>query len=219
MIQISPALAQQLALPVVGEQRVGDPSGRDPKTQRVLRAESIDVDSAHFGGVDVLESGRARDNVDGMIGLNLFNGLLVTFDYPKGRFRLSGGALPAAGALAYTTEHGVPSFEIEVNGRKTKVDIDSGSPGEVTLPLREAKSLALEGEPAVVGRGMTADGPFDVYAAKLKGTVKVGEIALENPRVDFIDVFPIGNVGSRFLSKLVVTFDPGKRKVRFAAPA
>src|SRR5438552_391622 len=147
---------------------------------------------------------RARDNVDGIIGLNLFKGMLVTFDYPKSRFRLSGGTLPAAGALAYTTDHGVPSFEIEVNGRKTKVDIDSGSPGEVTLPLSEAKALALEGEPAVVGRGMTADGPFDVYAAKLKGTVKVGEIALENPRLDFISVFPIGNIGSRLLKNLGV---------------
>jgi hypothetical protein len=203
---------------VVGEQRIGDPSGRDPKTQRVLRAESVDVDTAHFGGVEVLESDRARPNVDGIIGLNLFKGLLVTFDYPKSRFKLSGGTLPAAGALAYTTEHGVPSFEIDVAGRKAKVDIDSGSPGEVTLPLAEAKSLALEGEPAVVGRGMTADGPFDVYAATLKGTVTVGEIALENPRVDFIGVFPVGNVGSRFLSKLVVTFDPANRKVRFAAP-
>jgi CubicO group peptidase (beta-lactamase class C family)/predicted aspartyl protease len=219
MMMVSSALAQQLGLPVVGEQRTGDPSGRDPKMRRVMRVESVDVDTAHFGGVDAVESERTRENIDGIIGLSLFKGMLVTFDYPKSRFKLSGGTLPPAGALAYTTEHGVPSFEIEVNGSKTKVDIDSGSPGEVTLPLSEAKALTLEAEPAVVGRGMTADGPFDVYAAKLKGTVKIGEIALENPRLDFTSVFPIGNVGSRFLSKLVVTFDPANRRVRFAPPS
>src|SRR5207247_10668849 len=106
---VTPALAQQLALPAVGEQVTGDPSGRNPKTLRVLHAESVDVDTVHFGSVDVLESGRTRTGADGVISLNLFKGLLVTFDYPKGRFKLSGGTLPAAGALAYTIERGVPS--------------------------------------------------------------------------------------------------------------
>jgi len=214
---VSPALAQQLGLPVIGEQRTGDPSGRAPETHRVLRADSVDVDTAHFGGVEVLERAPRGEGIDGVIGLRLFQGLLVTFDYPKSRFKLSGGALTSADAVAYNTDHGVPSFEIEVNGRKFMTDIDSGSPGEITLPLKEAKSLTLEGEPEKVGRGMTADGPFDVYAAKLTGTARVGAIALEGPRIDFVDVFPIGNVGSRFLNKLVVTFDPAHRKVRFAA--
>src|SRR5207237_251137 len=72
MVAVSPALAQQLALPVVGEQVAGDPSGRSPKTLRVLHAESVDVDTAHFGSLDVIESGRMRmEGIDGVIGLPL----------------------------------------------------------------------------------------------------------------------------------------------------
>ena len=217
IVEVSDTLQAQLSMPVVGEGVSGDPSGRNPKTVRVLRAESFDVGSAHFEGFDVQESARHHlGDVDGIIGLNLFHGLLVTFDYPNSRFKLRGGNLPAEGTLPYTTEHGVPTVEIDVNGQKMKTDIDSGSPGEVTLPLSVAKSLTLSQEPRVVGHGRTAGGDFDVYGAPLTGEVRVGNIVLTNPRVDFIDVFPIGNLGSRFLKSLVVTFDPASRRVRFA---
>src|SRR5207253_9242595 len=56
-------------------------------------------------------------DVDGIIGLNLFSSLVVTFDYPKNRFRFRGGSLPAD-AMPYTTEHGVPTIAIDVNGQK-----------------------------------------------------------------------------------------------------
>ncbi|MDQ6799459.1 MAG: serine hydrolase, partial [Acidobacteriota bacterium] len=150
-VAIGAALAQQLALPVVGEIMAGDPTGRNPRRVRMMRAESIDVDAAHFGGVDVSESLRTRD-VDGIIGLGLFRSLLVTFDYPKGRFQLKGGALPSD-AMAYTAEHGVPAIDVDVNGQKFKADLDSGSPAELTLPKSVAKSLTLASEPVVVGRG------------------------------------------------------------------
>jgi CubicO group peptidase (beta-lactamase class C family)/predicted aspartyl protease len=216
MIEVSPALAQQLAMPVVGEAVTGDPTGRAPKKVRVMRAESFDVDKVHFGGVDVVE-GR-NSEVDGIIGLNLFRSLLVTFDYPNSRFQLHGGALPAD-AMAYSAEHGVPSVEIDVAGQKFNVDIDSGSPGEVTLPLSAAKTLPLASEPVVVGRGMTADGPFEVLAAPLKGDVHVGTITLTNPHIDFVSVFPHGNIGSRFLKGRAVTFDPKNGRLAFARPS
>jgi CubicO group peptidase (beta-lactamase class C family) len=219
MVEVSDKLQSQLSMPVVGEEISGDPSGRNAKTVRALRAESFDIGAAHFEGIDVLESAnRHLGDVDGIIGLNLFHGLLVTFDYPNSRLQLRVGTLPAEGALSYTTEHGVPTVEIDVNGQKMKTDIDSRSPGEVTLPLSAAKSLALSQEPRVVGHGRTAGGEFDLYGAPLIGEVRVGSIVLTNPRIDFVDLFPIGNLGSRFLMNLVITFDPVTRRVRLVRP-
>jgi predicted aspartyl protease len=214
-VEVSPAIAQQLALPVVDEAETGDPTGRAPKKVRVMKAESFDVDKVHFGAINVVEGGHSA--ADGIIGLNLFRSLLVTFDYPNSRFQVRSGALPA-GAMAYSAEHGVPTIEIDVAGQKFKVDIDSGSPGEVTLPLSAAKSIPLASEPVVVGRGMTADGPFEVLGAKLNGEVHVGTTTLTNPRIDFVSVFPHGNVGSRLLRKSVVTFDPNNRRLAIMAP-
>jgi hypothetical protein len=220
MVEVAATLAEQLALPVIGEMRAGDPSGRSPRTVRLFRTASVDVGSAHFGGVSVSESSRGNPGeTDGVIGLSLFQGLLVKLDYVNGRFVVRDGSLPAEASLAYTDEHGVPCIEIDVDGVKTKVDIDSGSPTEVSLPLDIATSLPLATKPQVVGRGRTADGDFDVYSATLKGQVRVGGIVLTNPRLDFISVFPNGHLGFQFLKNLILTFDPTNRRVRFEKPS
>ena len=117
--------------------------------------------------------------------------------------------------IAYNTEHGVPNIEIDVNGQKVKTDIDSGSPALVSLPLSLAKSLTLSSEPRVVGKGRTMDGEFDVYAAPLKGEIRIGSIILKDPQIDMVSVFPVGNIGFQFLRTLNITFDPANRRVRF----
>jgi CubicO group peptidase (beta-lactamase class C family) len=220
-IEVTPEVAQKLSLPAAGEMLTGDPSGKNQKTARVLHADSVDVGEAHLGDVGVQEGGPHAEGVDGVIGLQLFTSLIVTFDYPNARLEVDSGGLPAAdGAkvLSYTAEHGVPSIEIEVAGVKVKTDIDSGSPALVSLPLALAKSLPLAEEPRVMGHGRTAGSEFDVYAAPLKGDVHVGAITISNPMVDFVEIFPVGNVGFRFLKDLVVTFDPANHRVRFVKP-
>ena len=74
--------------------------------------------------------------------------------------------------------------------------------------------LTLSAQPEVFGHALIGGRPFDVYGAELQGTVRIGGIVLTNPRLDFLDL-PIGNLGSRFLKNLVVTFDPKNRRVRF----
>src|SRR5437588_2262716 len=222
MIQVTPAVAQKLSLPVIGESIGGDPSGKNQKTVRILSAESVDVGDAHFGQVEVSEGGPHFEGIDGVIGLQLFNGLIVTFDYPNGRFNVDGGALPAAdGAkiLTYRVDQGgVPNIDIDVAGQKVKSDIDSGSPALLSMPLSLAKSLPLASEPQVVGHGRTVGNDFDIYSAPMKGEVHVGAITLTDPRLDFIDLFPNANLGFRFLKDYAVTFDPANHRVRFNKP-
>jgi CubicO group peptidase (beta-lactamase class C family) len=220
MMQVSPALAQKLALPVIGEGILGDPSGRNERKVRILHAESVDIGEAHFGQVDVGEQSgpRLEDDVDGIIGLQLFTSLIVTFDYPNARFEVDSGGLPAAdGAriLTYDAGRGVPNIEVDVAGVKVKADIDSGSPALLSIPLSIAKSLPLAEQPRVVGHGRTQGNDFDVYAASLNGEAHVGAITLTNPQLDFVEIFPVGNLGFRFLKDLVVTFDPANHRVRF----
>jgi CubicO group peptidase (beta-lactamase class C family) len=221
MIQVTPALAKTLALPMIGESIGGDPSGKNQRTMRVYSAESVDVGDAHFGQVETIEGGSHFEGIDGVIGLQLFKSLIVTFDYPNSRFNVDGGALPAAdGAkiLTYGVEHGVPNIDIDVAGQKVKTDIDSGSPALLSMPLSLAKSLPLTGEPQVVGHGRTVGNEFDIYSAPMKGEVHVGAITLTDPRVDFVDLFPVANLGFRFLKDYAVTFDPANHRVRFVKP-
>jgi CubicO group peptidase (beta-lactamase class C family) len=220
MMELNAAVAAQLGLKAIGEVAVGDPSGKNQQTRRLLHADSVDVGPAHFGGVEIGERPSAmRDGADGVIGLSLFASLLVTFDYPHGQFLVNMGSLPApdgARVHAYTNDHGVPTIEIDVAGQKVKTDLDSGSPAEVSLQLAVAKSLTLAEEPRVVGHANIGGSPFDIYGASLKGDVKIGETVLTNPQLDFIDGFPAGNLGYRFLKNFAVTYDPANHRVRFA---
>jgi CubicO group peptidase (beta-lactamase class C family) len=221
MIEVTPAIAKTLSLPVIGESISGDPSGKNQRTVQLFSAESVDVGDAHFGQVEVSEGGPHFEGIDGVIGLQLFNGLIVTFDYPNNRFNVDGGALPTAdGAkiLTYRVEHGVPNIDIDVAGQKVKTDIDSGSPALLSMPLSLAKSLPLASEPKIVGHGRTVGNEFDIYSAPMKGEVHVGGIALTDPRVDFVDLFPNANLGFRFLKDYEVTFDPANHRVRFVKP-
>jgi CubicO group peptidase (beta-lactamase class C family) len=221
MLQVTPAIAKTLELPVVGEAIAGDPSGKNQRTVRLFSAESLDVGDAHFGQVEVSEGGPHFEGIDGVIGLQLFNGLIVTFDYPNSRFNVDGGALPAAdGAkiLTYRVDRGVPNIDIDVAGQTVKTDIDSGSPALLSMPLSLAKSLPLASEPQVVGHGRTTGNEFDIYSAPIKGEAHIGAITLTDPRVDFVDLFPVANLGFRFLKDYVVTFDPANHRVRFVKP-
>lgn len=213
-VELNQDVSSKLALPQIGEARTGDPSGRNPQTLKVLKADTVEIGTAHFKGVSVIErpARRGPAEADGMIGLNLFYSLLVQFDYVNGKFRVLKGEIN--NGILYNTDHGVPNIEIEVNGQKTKVDIDSGSPAMVSLPLSLAKTLTLAAEPKVVGKGRTMDGEFDVYTASLKGEIRIGSIVLKDPQIDMVSVFPVGNLGYQLLKTLDITFDPANRRVR-----
>jgi CubicO group peptidase (beta-lactamase class C family) len=219
VMMIKAEIAKQLGLAVAGEVTAGDPSGKNAHTLQQTHVDSFDAGNVHLGDFLAGVEGEPRlDDSDGVVGLKMFNELLVTFDYPGKKFGLHGGKLMPSDShvLKYQAEHGIPNIDIDVAGKKVSVDIDAGSPSMLSLPLSIAKSLPLDGEPRVVGHGRTMTNDFDVYAATLKGEAHVGDIAVSNPQLDFVDIFPVGNIGSRFLSAYVVTFDPANQLVRFA---
>ena len=215
-VEITTTLAKQLEMPVNGEIKVGDPSGRNPQTVRTYTANSFDIGSEHFKDVSISESNRSNPgNTDGVIGLSLFQGMLVKLDYVNSKFTVTNGSLSQKKSLAYSNEHGVPCITIDVNGINMQVDIDSGGPAEVQLPLSTSDSLPLTSKIQKTGKGMTADGEFDIYSSVLNGKVYVGNILLTNPKIDFNSVFPNGSLGYEFLKNLIITFDTGNKRVQF----
>ena len=216
MVEVTPTLAKELALPTKGEITVGDPSGRSPRSVHLLGVESMAVGSAQFTEVSVREGGGVNPGqTDDVIGLSLFRGLLVRVDCVRSRFVLREGSMTAKTGAAYTSEHAVPAVEINVNGAKMQVDLDSGNPAILSLPLSVANSLSLAAKPEIKGHGRTTDGEFEVLGATLRGQVHIGEVTLTNPALDFVPVFPTGQLGQGFLKNLVLTFDVRNQRVLF----
>jgi predicted aspartyl protease len=216
-------LADELGLKSTGTRRIGDPNSPD-----ALRAQVVRVDRVELPGLtlrDVSAISWARESMGttgvprGVVGLDLFGARLVTLDAGKKAVILESGELPEPDGrtvLVASFEDGIPSLPIDVAGTAFRAHLDSGSTGFLGLPLDAANDLPLEAPPVEVGRARTASGDYPVSEARLKGSVHVGGIVLENPKLRFVNL-PSANIGFDLLRSLVVTVDRKNARVRLVA--
>jgi CubicO group peptidase (beta-lactamase class C family) len=219
MLSISTRLQQELQLSAIGEVMAGDPSGKNPHRRPLVRVDSVELGGARFRGVDAsVRDARGPDGADGVIGLSLFAGLTATLDYPRQQLRL--GRQPVAQAaphvVPFTVEHGIPVIEVDAGGVSLKADVDTGSPAVLTVPSSWSTKLTFTGAPRVVGKARTVSNEFEVRGADLAGELRVAGFAQRSPRIDLVDLFPVANLGSRFLQEYAVTFDLPNRRLLLA---
>jgi predicted aspartyl protease len=210
-MRLSEEIANELALPRIGEARSGDPSGRNMTTVPLVRVETVQIAGARFSGVTASAGG--RENV---IGLGLFGALTVIIDYPKQELRLTLDRLAANGknVLTFTRPRGIPEIDVNAGGVTFRADVDTGSPAFMAAP--SSFGVPLAGEPRVVGRGRTANNEFEIRAAELRGDLVVAGWTHAAPMVDIVDHFPVAHIGSRLLRQYVVTFDLENQRLRLA---
>lgn len=224
--RITPKAAEALGLPVVGEVMAGDPSGQNRQSQKVVEAGSLTLGGATFHDVrlSVRELPKRRlegSDVerDGVLGIGLFQDHLLTLDYPARRVRIEKGELPPVDdqqVVAFENRFGIPQVRMKVGDLEVDADVDSGNVnGELVLPASYIGKVALESEPKVVGKARTGFNELDVKQAPLKGSARVGAQVVERPLVDFVEIFPHGNIGHAFLSRFAVTLDQKNHRIRF----
>lgn len=216
-------LAAALQLPVEGKGKVGDPSHSHALDVDQVSVDRVEIGDLSYEAVEALSWDRplysADDRPRGVVGLGLFGGMLVTFDYPAGKVRLERGDLPepdGVTVLKAPVAHNIPSVEIDVAGERLMARLDTGSTGFLTLPPGLAKQLPLAGEPVEVGRAHTVNGQYPVLSATLQGEVRLGGLRIERPTLHFTE--SIGaNVGSELLRALTVTIDKRNERVRLVS--
>ena len=128
----------------------------------------------------------------GVVGLGLFGPRVVTIDYPREKLIVESGALPEPDGktiLKATFDDGIPSLPIDVAGVAFSAHLDSGSTGFLGLPAGAAKTLPLEAAPIQVGRARTASGDYAVLEARLKGSVRIGALGLDESQAAVRRVF------------------------------
>lgn len=219
--RIGKPLAGTLGLKTVGQAISGDPLGKNRETVDIVEADSLTIGEAAFSRVQLSVRDFGRPGFDGVLGIGLFEDFLLTLDYPRQRVRIEKGSLPAAdgkAVLAFENPRGIPQIRLKVGDQDVAVDVDSGNRnGELVLPASYIGTVPLEKEPAVVGRGRTGYSEFEIKQAPLKGALEVGGQAIQHPLVDFVEGFPHGNLGHRFLRRFAVTIDQKNHRIRFSA--
>ena len=220
-VSVDSAVAVALGLEPIGQVRAGDPSGRNSVVLDLVRLESLTIGGARFEGLDAsVRAGRLRrmgQAVDGILGFGLFQDCLLTLDYPANLLRIDRGELPAANGkdvLAFTRRHGIPSVRLQVDSIWVEADVDAGASGGFMLPASLESKLSLVSPSRVVGHARTIGNEFEIRAADLKGSVRLGGFEFQGATVGFQPIFPTANVGSRVLRDFRVTFDQKNGRMR-----
>jgi aspartyl protease len=223
--RISRALVEQLGLKVVGQAISGDPSGKNRTAVDIVEAGALTIGDATFHGVKLsvgelpAPPGQPEPEARGILGIGLFQDHLLTLDYPAQRVRIEKGELPPADGrevLGFENPFGIPQIRLKVGDLEVEADVDSGNTrGELVLPASYIGKVSLDGEPKVVGRGRTGFNEFEIKQAPLQGAVWIGSQSVERPLVDFVEIFPHGNLGAAFLRRFAVTIDQKNHRIRF----
>lgn len=218
---VTAELARELGLPIAGQARLSDPSGQGGQRVPVVTIARLDVAGVQFTQVKAME--HSLDSGDGecqgLLGFTLFRNYLFTLDFPNRRVVLSTGALAPDGGrsvLPFRAPEGVPVVSLDIGGMQMDAQIDSGGAG-LSLPERMAQQLKFAAVPAAFSNGQSLSTRFQIKAARLADSVKLGSYTFDKPFVEINPAFPLANLGSCAMQDFALTFDQKSGLIRFDA--
>jgi len=217
---VSPALAEELGLPAVGQAMLSDPSGQGGRKAPIVLIDSLEFAGINFTGVRAVSHPFFAEagSCDGLLGFTLFRDYLLTLDFPNRLVKLSKGALAPDGGkavLPFRMPEGVPIASLKVDGLKpVEAQLDSGG-GGLVLPESIAEHLKYDVAPVVFATGRSVSTRFEMKAARLASDVKIGRYTFTHPVVEIHPAFPLVNFGSPPMQIFAITFDQKSLLVRF----
>jgi predicted aspartyl protease len=218
---VTQELVERLGLPVTGQARLRDPSGQGGQRVPMVTIQSLEVAGVEFAGVKAAEHALSNDDgaCDGLLGFTLFRDYLLTLDFPNRKILLAEGSLRPDGehnVLPFRMPDGVPIVPLRVAGMQVDAQIDSGGAG-LSLPGQLASRLKFDAGPTAFSNGQSLSTSFQIKAAKLSSSVRLGGYTFDRPFVEINPAFPLANFGSFPMQSFALTFDQKSGLVRFDA--
>ncbi len=204
-------LAARLGLP-----NTGPSQSIDGSTGKPVPGYDSFIKGARLGGVAIVDARAtvlAYDETDeiGVFGPNSFPGQLVEMDGAKSRLVIrpkTASTLPGGPGTPYLGKGGdaLPSAVLDFGGLKVPAILDSGNDVAIILPLSYAGKLDLQAPPVAIGFAVSAAGRQPILKARLKGTVRIAAVTLEQPEIRFMEGGR-PNIGLPILRRLSVIYD------------
>ena len=218
---IDKGLANKLALDTQGETEIGSPLGGTVPADEVQLTD-VKLGELQFGNIRALAMDLAGmlgggEAPVGVLSSALFSGWSLIFDFPAKEIRLTSELLPPADGkevFDFCSPEGKPSMTVDVAGISHCAVIDTGSPGNLTLPLSAADKLPLKAPPAVVGRAVLVGAEVKVLGATLDGDLRIGSSIMPGAKLSFIENTPEGNLGQGFFGSVELTIDHQNERIR-----
>ncbi len=223
---VTRALVDRLNLPIVDTLVVSDGSGVKGRNTDAVRIETVALGNLSFEQIiaPVLEGDPKRgggEEVYGILGFELFEEHVVTFDYPQRELRVVTERLAEPDGkrvLSYRLEQGLPHILIDIAGLGADASIDSGNIGGILLPLSLANRIPLRAPLSRAGRVASAFNQFELFRSELDGNVHIGEATIARPVLFFSDLVRRPNIGRDVIRSFALTFDQANKRVQFQPP-
>jgi predicted aspartyl protease len=215
------SLAKELGLRPRAQTRLGDPANPQAILADVVVIDTLRIGGAVFRGVRAASFDRSAIRPGegmprGVVGFPVFHELLETLDFPAATLRLTRGHLGAPDGrtiIHYKAPDGIPLVPIDVAGEAMEAHLDTGSPGFLSIPVKDSSRVRFAEPLREVGRGRTVNSFVTFRGATLDGAVRVSGATFDRPVVMLNDKLPNANLGSRALSDCVLTLDASNERL------
>jgi hypothetical protein len=159
--------------------------------------------------------------IDGLLGLPLYQDVLLTLDYPHGKLRLERGQLPEPDhreILPLTRVGDFWGLPFAIGGRQLVGVLDTQAPNGLGLSPSTAAQLPFHGELEVIGKAGVGSGETEVRGGELTAPLIIGRYEFPHPFVAVRALPPLfpgeSTIGHGVLKNFVVTLD--QRNARLA---
>jgi predicted aspartyl protease len=201
-------VADELKLPVL---RPGD-------TSKLLAAASLEIGGARFEDL-VVGASAWDEQIDGVIGFNLFADCLFTMDYPRQRLSIRKGSLPRTNGkdiFTYGLDRRCPTLDVRIGGTPMTFLIDTGAAQSIVIPEAAAATFAfvdgLRAGPALSTFNIAKS---SARVGRYAGDLALGIHIIASPSVYvWADEIPV--IGSALLQDFILTFDQKNRTVKIS---
>ena len=188
--------------------------------------DSISLPGLAFAHVPAIGTPFRDPNIDGVLGLNAFDALLLTLDYPSRRVTLARGALPPADGKTILPAERVAfgyGIALDIAGYKTDAFIDTRSETTLSLSPAMARRVPFEAPPVVTGKAAgAAFAPTELRSGRIAGDVAFGAFSVRSPVASIVELPSYlpqeALLGNSVLAHFVVTLDERSGLIRFLMP-
>ncbi len=201
------SLVDRLKLEKIGEVQEVDGSTGHVRILPSVALRDLTVGGLPVGSIDAAAVEYDRNDAMGIFSSETFTRSLLYLDLASGRAVLTArdaATRPAQAPVDYVD--GLPTVHMVMpDGSTLAAHFDTGFDGALSLPLSMIDKVPLERPAEVVGRFRSISQEGDVYGGRIKGTVRIGPVVLENPEVTFLG--DIANIGLPIIRKLTLVID------------
>lgn len=175
-----------------------------------LRLPSIAATSQEM---DALSQALGR-RIDGILGVDAWDHLLLTLDYPAGEIRIAQGPLPAVDGRTVLRDEGRqrPEIRLAAGGPPLSFLVDSGSLRGLTVLSSDVLDWAAAPRP--VAGSVRLVGIRLLDAGRLAGSLRLGPLVIDRPVVHVVEPGAARLLGEDVMRRFAWTFDRRSRKIR-----